>query len=235
LHKASFVSLRDRESASILNGVDPTLKLRVAPDCVFLLPELFSHERMAELTSPAVRDLVRKAGDFFCFQCNSPYGDANREELKRQLLTLAGRSGMRILLVPTARIWPFEDHVFLNALADEVGDCAGVLPASATIYDVAYTLASGRLFCGTSLHGVITALAYDRPFVPLATGDPKLGNNIESWGLRDTFPLAAVSELAAQGLRALNLDRGRIGEQAEKLRSAARDNMQQLARAILAG
>jgi len=235
LQNASFVSVRDRESAAILHEIDPTLKVRLAPDCVFLLPELFPRDHLAEMASPAVRELVRKTGDFICFQCNSPYGDANREEIKRQLAILAARSGMRIVLAPTARIWPFEDHVFLTALAGELGNSAKVLPASATIYDVAYTLASGRLFCGTSLHGVITALAHNVPFVPLATSDPKLGNNIESWGLQDSFPMAAVADLAEQGFRALNLDRAWISDQAEGLRSAARDNMRQLEQAILAG
>jgi hypothetical protein len=234
LAKASFISVRDEESASILREL-ATLTVGVAPDCVFLLFDLLLKDELAKKASQGVKDLVREAGEFLCFQCHPRYGNANREELKRQLLALAAKSGLSILLTPIGRIHSFDDDVFLESLGAEMGGRIRLLPPSASIYDVAYALASARLFCGTSLHGVITALTFEVPFVPLLNEDPKLGNNVRSWGLSEMFPQAPASELADHGLRSLETSGRFLTEHAARLRSAARANMQSLGESILAG
>jgi hypothetical protein len=235
LGKASFISVRDLESASMLRELDPSLHIHTAPDCVFLAADLLPKARLAELISPEVRGLLQGAREFLCFQCNPSYGQANRDELKRQLSTLGAQSGLSILLTPIGRIYAFEDAVFLASLAAEMGDRVRVLPASATVYDILYTLASARLFCGTSLHGVVTALTYGVPFVPLRTEDPKLGNNLESWEVGGFFPLTPAAGLTAQAFRSLEAGGPMVAGHAARLRAAAHANMQRLAECILAG
>jgi len=235
LAKASFISVREDESASILRTLDSNIRVRVAPDCVFLLSDMLPKEELATKASPGVRNLVSEAGEFLCFQCHPRYGDANRPELERQLRALADRSGLTILLAPIGRIHSFDDDTFLAPLGARLGDCARRLPASAGIYDVAYALASARLFCGTSLHGVITALTYGVPFIPLRSEDPKLENNVKSWDLHTWFPATPAPAIADQGLRALELSGSFLAGNAERLRMAARANMRDLAQHILAG
>ena len=235
LRKASFISVRDLESASMLRELDPSLQIHTAPDCVFLAADLLPLARLAELISPEVRKLLQSAGEFLCFQCNPSYGQANRDELKRQLSTLSAQSGLRILLTPIGRIYTFEDGVFLASLAAEMADQVRILPPSATIYDILFTLASARLFCGTSLHGVVTALTYGVPFVPLLTEDPKLGNNLESWEVTGLFPLTPAAELSAQAFRSLQSAGPIVVGHAARLRAAAQANMQRLAECISAG
>jgi hypothetical protein len=235
LAKASFISVREEESASILRTLDANIRVRVAPDCVFLLSDMLPKEELARKASTEVRKLVSEAGEFLCFQCHPRYGEANRTELERELRILADRSGLRILLAPIGRIHSFDDDAFLAPLGVALGDCARLLPASAGIYDVAFVLASAQLFCGTSLHGVITAFTYGVPFVPLRSEDPKLENNVQGWALHTSFPATPVSEVAEQGLRALELSGSFLAGEAERLRIAARANIRDLAQHILAG
>ncbi|MEO8028128.1 MAG: polysaccharide pyruvyl transferase family protein [Bryobacteraceae bacterium] len=235
LGQASFVSVRGQESANIIKELDPTVPVVVAPDCVFLLPALIPKDQLAAQASEAVRVLVREAGEYVTFQCNPRYGEANREELKRQIQTLAAKTGLNVVLTPIGRVYSFNDDVFLESLAAEMGKGVRVLGRDSSIYDVAYVLASARLFCGTSLHGVITSLAYDVPFVPLQNEDPKVHNNVKSWGLAEVFPQAPAEELANHGLRALGTCQRFLRDHATTLRSAAQTNMQNLAKCILAG
>ena len=235
LGKAAFISVRDQESASILRELDASLCIYTAPDCVFLAADLLPREKLAEAVSPAVRALLQDAGEYFCFQCNPRYGQVHRDELKQQLLTLSTQSGLSILLTPIGRMHSFEDDVFLSSLAAEMGGRVRVLPASATVYDILYTLAAARLYCGTSLHGIVTALTYGVPFVPLLSEDPKVRNNLESWDLSDLFPPAPASGLAVQACRSLELASPLVAEHAARLRAAAQANMRRLADCILAG
>jgi len=234
LGKASFISVRDLESASMLRQLEPSLRIHTAPDCVFLAADLLPRDKLAALISPEVRELLQGTPEYLCFQCNPPYGQANRNELKQQLLALSVQSGLSILLTPIGRIYSFEDDVFLASLGAEMGDRVRVLPGSATVYDILYTLASARLFCGTSLHGVVTAMTYGVPFVPLQTADPKLRNNLESWEVSGLFPPTPASGLAAQALRSLVSGGPIVAEYAARLRAAAHANMQRLAECILA-
>ena len=64
---ASFVSVRDQESAAILREINPSLNPHIAPDCVFLLPDLLPPYKVSELISPAVRQVVQDAGEFSAF------------------------------------------------------------------------------------------------------------------------------------------------------------------------
>ena len=235
LGRASFISVRDLESASMLRELDPSLRIQTAPDCIFLVADQLPPVRLAELISQEVRELLQGAGEFLSFQCNPPYGQANRDELKRQLSTLSAQSGLSILLTPIGRIYGFEDDAFLASLGAEMGKRVRVLPASATVYDILYTLASARLFCGTSLHGVVTALTYDVPFVPLLTEDPKLGNNLESWEISGLFPLTPATGLTEQAFRSLESGSPIVAGHAARLRAAAHANMQRLAECISTG
>lgn len=235
MRQASFVSVRDSHTAAILRGLDPAMPVFEAPDCVFLLPEMWPREHLGAMASPEVRRLVAESEGFVCFQCHSRYGNANRDELKRQLRALAGESGLDIVLVPTARIHSFESHTFLSSLALELGPRIHLLPDTATVSDIAYVFASARLFCGTGLHASITTLAYGSPLVPLATDDPKLRFNVESWGQAAQFPMTAAADLCSQALRCLALDRRAVQETALRLRDAARGNLGHLADVILEG
>jgi hypothetical protein len=177
--------------------------------------------------------LLDETGEFLCFQCHAGYGEANREELKHQLRVLSSRSRLTVLLVPIGRIYPFEDDVFLESLSAELGVGVRLLPACATIYDIGYTLASARLFCGTSLHGVVTALAYGAPIVAVQTSDPKLRYNVESWGLEGMFPMVTAAGIAERCMHCLALERRAIQTEAARLTAAASANMRELADRIL--
>ena len=63
LGKASFISVRDEESASILRGLDPGLCIHTAPDCVFLVADFLPQDKLAKLASPTVRALLQDAGE----------------------------------------------------------------------------------------------------------------------------------------------------------------------------
>jgi polysaccharide pyruvyl transferase WcaK-like protein len=232
LLRSSFLSVRDENSAAILHAIDPRLSPRVAPDLVFLLPALLPLEELHRNAGPWFGETIPRLGRFLCFQCNPRFGEANRAELASQLTRLREATGLPILLLPIGGIYPFEDRRFLQPFAADLGPSAHIPPEVASVFDTAYALASCSLFCGTSLHGIITALTFGSPFVALENEDPKVPLNIESWGLQPSFPAVASARLAAQAHVALASDRSWLDAEVNRLQQAAAANLEHLARAI---
>lgn len=102
----------------------------------------------------------------------------------------------------------FADDRFLAGLSARV-PCRTV-PAEG-LADVAHVLASARLFVGTSLHGV-TATAYGIPALPLSTPDPKLGHNLDSWGIPGLEKCVGLDELPARAASPTPPSVGRLDE-----------------------
>lgn len=116
---------------------------------------------------------------------------------------LADAHGLAITLVETGRCRG--DGEFADAIARALGGRAHHrLPSDATLDDVAAVLSEAALFVGSSLHGAITALVHDRPFVLVNLGDEsKLRGFVESTGLerRLVEDAAAIQAAAEAALR----------------------------------
>ncbi|HVF31418.1 MAG TPA: polysaccharide pyruvyl transferase family protein, partial [Acidimicrobiales bacterium] len=94
------------------------------------------------------------------------------------------------------------DGLFADAVSAALGPRPHRrVPSDAALEDVAAVLSSAALFVGSSLHGAITALVHDRPFVLVNLGDEsKLRGFVESIGLEDRLveDAAAISAAADQ-------------------------------------
>lgn len=231
LKRASFLSVREDQTASILRSLSPEIPLHVAPDVVFLLLDYILPDRLRRMASAEVRTLVDNAGDFIAFQCHPRFGRPNRAVLLAQLQRLSASTGMRLFLTPIGRMPSFEDDLFLNEIAGELRGSV-ILPRNATIFDVAHVLAACQLFCGTSLHGLITAFTYGNPFLALANEDPKTKNNLRSWRVTDNFPPAPCGELKVRAEHSLSVKLSWLAEAVVALRRRSRKNFLQLAHAM---
>lgn len=209
LREAGFVSVREAHSARLLGGLPRPVKCAVAPDCVFLLPEIWSREDLARRASDETKAAVERAGPYVAFQCHDRYGASKGDALPAALAKLSRATGLPVVPVSIGRMTGFADDRFLARLAGQV-PCQTV-PAEG-LADVAHVLASARLFVGTSLHGVVTATTYGIPALPLATPDPKLGHNLDFWGIPGLERCVGLDELPALAASPTPQSRGRIDE-----------------------
>src|SRR5699024_2270836 len=70
----------------------------------------------------------------------------------------------------------------LGRMAEGLATPNTMPPLDIGIYDIMYLIARARAFTGSSLHGAITAMAYDVPHAPFANV-PKVVNYLQTWDL----------------------------------------------------
>lgn len=123
---------------------------------------------------------------------------------------VADARGLKVTLLETGHCRG--DGMFADAVSGALGRGRHHrVPADAEVEDVAAVLSSAALFLGSSLHGAITALVHDRPFVLVNLGDEsKLRGFVESIGLEhhlveraDAIDDAAEAVLAGPSLTSL--------------------------------
>lgn len=223
LGEAGFVSVRESHTARLLGGLPRPVRCSVAPDCAFLLPEMWSREELARRASDETRAGVERAGPYLAFQCHDRYGAVQGGALPEALSKLSRATGLPVVPVAIGRMTGFSDDRFLAELSDRV-PCRTVRAEG--LADVAYVLANARLFVGTSLHGVVTATTHGVRALPLATPDPKLGHNLDFWGIPGLERCVGLDELPALAARSIPPPGGKLDE----LRGAVWRNFEALVR-----
>lgn len=167
LRQFRFISVRDLDGQRALAQYG--LHAELAPDSVSILPELrpgLSPNPDGPLVVQVARHWMRRRG----IQLVQALSELSREYSEIVLLPigLAGGHGDYVALQKVRR-----------ALSPNTNAPIRVINPT-SVWEIAETIASAKLFVGTSLHGTITALATATPFVPLA-GVPKLDSYIGTW------------------------------------------------------
>jgi polysaccharide pyruvyl transferase WcaK-like protein len=187
--------VRDGRSRDRLLAAGVVPPVVVAPDSGLLVDRILDH---ADLESRR-RRLGLPAGTLVVQGCDLLVPSA--AAVAAAVAAIADEHGFEITLVETGRCRG--DALFADAVGAELGGRPHHrLPADADLEDVAAVLASAAVFVGSSLHGAITALVHDRPFVLVNLGDEsKLRGFVESIGLEsrvveDAADLAAAARAA---------------------------------------
>lgn len=163
-----YVTVRDRHSAERLAGAGVDRPVEVVPDSALLMDRI-----MPGPSLEARRQRLRAAGGY------PPAGapllvvqgcDLMRPHVEGVAAAVAvwraARPDGEVLIVETGRCRG--DTLFARDLEGALaGRRLWRLPADATVEDLAAAMAGGDVFCGSSLHGAITAMTYGRPWVLL--------------------------------------------------------------------
>jgi hypothetical protein len=162
LEHASFIALRDEQSAAKLVAAGVNCELRVAPDLTVTLSDQFDH---SVLTGRGRRILsrfgVREDLPVLCFQ-SQPYPGFTEGDILRELRRYKERRNIEVVALPLG--YCHGDHEFLQSLAkqsDGIVKYAGVH----SIFDMLSIIAASDVFVGTSLHGNVTAFSFGIPHV----------------------------------------------------------------------
>ena len=217
LRGAAYASVRDEATFDAVGGAGSGVELH--PDCAALVADLFPRDWLRDRCRPAAGKIIGSGAPYICFQLHRYFTAAKLRAFAGELDRLHARDGVRIVLLPLGRATGHSDQVALTKVRRAMSAPAE-LPPDLGVFDIMALLAHSAAFAGTSLHGLITAMSYGRPFALLGK-NPKCLSFAGAWA-----PGQFAAPLKAKGLREgvlhrLGAGRAPLTDAALALREAA--------------
>jgi polysaccharide pyruvyl transferase WcaK-like protein len=191
LKDCTYVSVRDRETSAELDklGVEHSL----VPDSAILISDLFPQQ--VDPSEPG----------HIVFHISDHHAKRRVEAIAQQLTELNVNTGLKIALLTIGKAPGHSDDGPLDKLHSLLGEERAYRVDSGNIDDVIRCIATSKLYCGTSLHGAITALAYAVPQIALLPQRViKLSSFLETWVPKQSCGFAEVPQISQIGTNLIN-------------------------------
>lgn len=177
LNKSLFLSVRDGRTFDSLvkNNVK---QVNLVPDTAVLISKIFPlHELSLKIEVNGFNHVTKKS--YIFLQIGKTKGPDDLETFVKRLAQVAKSKQLEVVCAPIGISPGHEDHVLLEKLVEISDDWRFIMPKS--IFETMYLIASSSMYIGTSLHGAITAFAYNLPIVPLNIRIKKLDSFVDTW------------------------------------------------------
>lgn len=173
LELASLVSLRDNRSMSYFD-MQVTIKNCLVPDSALMM-SIFFDESMLKVK----KSIIDFDFKYIYVQIGINKGPKDLNLLINNLKVIAKSKRAKIILCPIGLAPGHEDHIILKKIHSLDKHFIYIQPKN--IYDIMYLILKSSLYIGTSLHGAITAMSFNVPFVGLNKKITKLESYAQTW------------------------------------------------------
>ena len=197
LNRADYLSVRDENSRTFLQEVCPEADIAVCPDPAWEISMLWSELELADAREKAFtfrwKVLPERTATV---HLNSRYlASASDEELGRELDLLSNQLDARIILTA---IGPCHGD---DQLARRVGAVMKseplIVDAPQGLREIAACIAGSVFYAGSSMHGLITAAAFDVPCVcVMPVGQKPKFEGLKNWLYNEDFWVRSWKEAA---------------------------------------
>lgn len=175
LSDSKYLSVRDSRTKASLEsrGILPKL----LPDSAVLMSRVFTKE---ELKVHASRnDLIGMEDDYLFLQAGITKGPKDLKKFSNDINKLSKEFGLQVLCCPIGTAPGHEDHIILENLCKLNKEWIFINPNS--VYQIMHLIANSKFYLGTSLHGAITAFAFNKPFIGLNPKVKKINSFVRTW------------------------------------------------------
>ncbi len=177
LQGAKYISVRDyRTDDNLSQYVNST----VSPDSVLMLPDLVNDSFLEQHVNENVK--ICCESDFLVFQVSPNKVRESVNDICRYLDSIASYSNLKVILLPIGYASGHDDYELLRKINHRLRVKHDIL-YDLSVWEILYVIKSSKLFIGTSLHGVITAMAYGIPHYGLNKKLTKLDNFLKTWSI----------------------------------------------------
>lgn len=202
ISNTSLLSSRDNRSFSNLSGKIKKDVLKLVPDSITIMSDIFTENFFKINVSDETKGIIKSIDKYIVIQCNLHIGKNNISTISSELNKLKKMIDYKIILLPIGYATGHEDQHVLSKIYKLVDDT--IFFDKLTVIDTAYVLANCTLYCGSSLHGAITAISYEKKHIAIAPNCTKLINYQESW---NTTPLlfTEIDKISENIIKLLNI------------------------------
>lgn len=175
LSSIDYITVRDNETSLALskNGI----KCSICPDSAIMMSEVFPEDFLQAHLSLSSSFFNEK---YIFFQGNLGTWQGKFEVAAHQIEEISQKTNMKIVLCPIGMALGHSDHIALQHIVRCIYDKTFIhVVKSPNIFDIMWLIKHSQIYVGSSLHGVITAMSFNIPFV--SYGGRKQKAYIETW------------------------------------------------------
>jgi hypothetical protein len=198
LKTATYISVRNKNDYRVLQ--ENHLNVNLVSDTAILMSNFWDIPKLETLIS---KDLQRPQ-EYLFFQVNYCFFKKNRRMMIPVLTELYNRFQIPILLCPIGLALGHEDNVGLQWL-DERLNIPHFYVSQPNLWDIMYCIAKSSLYIGTSLHGIITAMSFNTPYIGLNLST-KISEHLNTWAIDELKDAVNMENLIEQTHRILSAD-----------------------------
>ena len=222
LRMADHLSVRDRQTLAQLHahGIDAQL----VPDPVVMVAELFGARIRQRAAQDAMQAVTRAFPQgYAAIQFDASFGDdATLDVLAREIARAVRTRGLGIVLFRAGAAPWHDDLDAYRRLGARIEGTPFMIFASLDVWDICALIAHSRIFCGSSLHGRIVAMAFAKPRINIvhaqeAMQPPKQAAFAATWEAAEIAATASVHEIAEAIDTALDADTALLRHTADDL------------------
>ncbi|MFA6921428.1 MAG: polysaccharide pyruvyl transferase family protein [Gallionella sp.] len=212
LKTANAVSVRDKQTQAQLDAAG--IAARLIPDPAVMVAELFGGKiRQHACEGEIARILTAFPQGYVAVQFSADFGDdATLMEIAAQLDQVSVSTGYGVVFF-RAGAAPWHDDLFCyQRVAAHMHVRPVRILTSLNLWDICALIARSRVYCGSSLHGRIVAMAFSLPRISLihpGNRPAKQAAYAATWEDADMPVTVEVHEIALGIRDALSTDRGR--------------------------
>ncbi|SFN23602.1 Polysaccharide pyruvyl transferase [Formivibrio citricus] len=231
LRAADWVSVRDRWTLAHLQAAG--IPARLIPDPASLVAELFGERvRLHGQTGEPARIAAEFPQGYIAMQFSADFGDdATLAQIAAQLDEAAAESGLGVAFFRAGAAPWHDDLECFRRIAARLRTPRVQIFESLNVWDICALIARSCVYCGSSLHGRIVAMAFALPRINLihaAAPEHAPGKQAAyatTWEAEGT-PIAVEAAGIASGIReALAVDRLGLVQTACRLVGASREGL----------
>ncbi|MCY1276987.1 polysaccharide pyruvyl transferase CsaB [compost metagenome] len=217
LSNSTQITVRDLTTSAELKKLE--LQHDLSPDCAVLISEIYPNETASQ-------------NQYIAFHISAHHARGRISEIAEQLIKIHESTGHKIALLTIGKAPGHSDDAPLDKIHSRIPNISFRIK-SGKIEDIIKCISSSKAYCGSSLHGAITAMAY---LVPQAALFPhkiiKLSSYLETWSTEDSYVLTEASEISQKLLTLLNnfgdKEKSALRKNVLKLQSIANEKIHQI-------
>lgn len=201
-----YLSVRDEKLYNSISKQHESVKL--VPDSAIVMSEFYPLHKLKELASPSAREFAKEQS-FVFFQINKTLSNNKLDLIVQILKKIANEYNLKICLCPIGRATSHEDHVPMKKIHHVLPDDSFYIDQP-TIWDTMFLIGISKMYIGTSLHGAITAMSYDVPYMGIEV--VKLNDYLKTWSFPPLNKTFKISELSANFQEIKNTDKQKLSQ-----------------------
>lgn len=181
IEKSKYFTVRDQKTYNYIQKFFDGQKVPLLPDTAIIMSKLYYGEGLEKRISDNIKLLVENMSSYYVLQVNNRIGKDIVNDLAKAINVLYETQKVQCVLLPIGRAEGHDDVIPLKQIFDKTKENAAIFIEENNIYDVMYLIANSIGYAGTSLHGAITAMSYNKPHAALTAKAEKLIGFMDTW------------------------------------------------------